>query len=174
MPLVSPTFPTQAPPTGSVLADRVQRFLDACEIDRNFSARTIRQYRYYLDFLLDWLVTSESAVIDLPDVTLDVVRRYKLALARHVNEHTRRPLTRATQIYFLVALRSLLRYWAREGLEVLAPDRIELGKSESRSLKFLDTDQLQRLLSAPDINDPRGLRDRALLETFFSTGLRLS
>lgn len=174
VPLVSPTSPTQAPPAGGVLADRVQRFLDACQIDRNFSARTIRQYRYYLDFLLDWLATQAAEVADLPDITVDVVRRYKLALARHVNEHTGRALTRATQIYFLVALRSLLRYWAREGLDVLAPDRIELGKAESRSLKFLDADQLRRLLSAPDINDPRGLRDRALLETFFSTGLRLS
>jgi site-specific recombinase XerD len=57
---------------------------------------------------------------------------------------------------------------------VLAPDRIELGKAPSRSLKFLDPDQLRRLLEAPDPNDPRGLRDRALLETFFSTGLRLA
>src|SRR5690348_1614244 len=148
VPLVSPTSPTQAPPTGGVLADRIQRFLDACQIDRNFSARTIRQYRYYFDFLLDWLTTNEIAVADLPDITVDIVRRYKLALARHVNQHTGRPLTRATQTYFLVALRSLLRYWAREGLEVLAPDRVELGKAESRSLKVLDGDQLHRLLSA--------------------------
>src|SRR5207237_1609272 len=89
-------------------------------------------------------------------------------------EHTGRPLSRATQTYFLVALRSLLRYWAMQGLDVLAPDRVELGKAPSRSLKFLDGDQLRRLLDAPDINDLRGLRDRALMETFFSTGLRLS
>ncbi len=57
---------------------------------------------------------------------------------------------------------------------MLAPDRIELGKAASRSLKFLDADQLRRLLAAPDVRDPRGLRDRALLETFFSTGLRLA
>src|SRR6202022_4989552 len=74
----------------------------------------------------------------------------------------------------LIALRSLLPYWTRQGLEVLAPDRIELGKSASRSLKFLDPDQLRRLLAAPDVHDPRGLRDPACLETFFSTGLRLA
>jgi site-specific recombinase XerD len=157
-----------------MLADRVDRFLEACEIDRNLSPLTIRQYRHYLDHLLDWLAQNEAGVSDLPQISPDVVRRYKLALARHLNEHTRRPLTRASQTYFLVALRSLLRYWALQGLEVLPPDRIELGKAASRSLKFLDTDQVRRLLQAPDINDPRGLRDRALLETFFSTGLRLS
>jgi site-specific recombinase XerD len=157
-----------------VLATRVRRFLESCEIDRNLSPLTIRQYDHYLAYLLDWLARNEPAVSDLPDITADVVRRYKLALARHTNEHTGRQLTRASQTYFLIALRSLLRYWAREGMEVLPPDRIELGKSPSRSLKFLDHEQLQRLLSAPDVKEDRGLRDRALLETFFSTGLRLS
>ena len=174
VPLVSPTSPTQAPPTGSALVERVRRFLEACEIDKNLSPLTIRQYDHYLNHLLEWLAGNEPGVRDLPDITPDVVRRYKLALARHHNQHTGRPLTRASQTYFLVALRSLLRYWAREGLDVMAPDRIELGKAPSRSLKFLDNDQLRRLLEAPDINEERGLRDRALLETFFSTGLRLS
>jgi site-specific recombinase XerD len=157
-----------------VLAQRADRFLEACEIDRNLSRLTIRQYRHYLDHLLDWLTANEASVTDLPEITVEVVRRYKLSLARHVNAHTGRPLSRASQTYFLVALRSLLRYWALQGLEVLPPDRIELGKAQSRSLKFLSTDQLHRLLEAPDLNEPRGLRDRALLETFFSTGLRLS
>src|SRR5438105_13198006 len=95
-------------------------------------------------------------------------------MARHVNEHTGRPLTRASQTYFRIAIRSMLRYWTLQGIEVLAPDRIELGKAASRSMKFLYADQLRRLLAAPEVNDPRGLRDRALLETFFSTGLRLA
>ncbi len=174
MPTVSPTSPTQAPPVASALAERVRGFLEACEIDRNLSPLTIRQYEHYLNNLLGWLGREEPDVKDLPDLTTEVVRRYKLALARHVNEHTGRPLTRATQTYFLIALRSMLRYWTLQGLEVLAPDRIELGKAASRSLKFLDADQLRRLLAAPDVNDLRGLRDRALLETFFSTGLRLA
>ena len=173
MPPVSSTSTTQAPP-GSALGERVRRFLEACEIDRNLSPRTVSQYDYYLNHLLSWLAREQPGVVDLTDVNVDIVRRYKLSLARQVNQHTGRVLSRASQSYFLVALRSLLRYWVREGLEVLPPDRIELGKAPSRSLKFLDADQLHRLLAAPDINNPRGLRDRALLETFFSTGLRLS
>jgi len=174
VPTVSPTSPTQAPPPASALAERVRAFLEACEIDRNLSPLTIRQYAHYLDHLLGWLGREQPDVKDLPAITTEVVRRYKLALARHLNEHTGRPLSRASQTYFLIALRALLRYWTRQGLEVLAPDRVELGKAPSRSLKFLDADQLRRLLAAPDINDLRGLRDRALLETFFSTGLRLA
>jgi site-specific recombinase XerD len=174
VPVVSPTSPPQAPPLATALTERVRRFLEACEIDRNLSPLTIRQYDHYLNHLLSWLAREEPTVRDITDVTVEVVRRYKLALARHLNEHTGRPLTRASQTYFLVALRSLLRYWTVEGVEVLAPDRIELGKAPSRSLKFLDGDQLHRLLNAPDLNEARGVRDRALLETFFSTGLRLA
>ena len=174
MPPVPSTSTTQAPPTATALVERVRRFLEACEIDRNLSSGTIRQYDHYLNHLLSWLGREQPEVADVTDLTADIVRSYKLALARQVNEHTRRPLSRASQTYFLVALRSLLRYWAREGLEVLPPDRIELGKAPARSLKFLDGDQLHRLLAAPDINEVRGLRDRALLETLFSTGLRLS
>jgi site-specific recombinase XerD len=174
VPTVSPTSPTQAPPVTPALVERVRAFLEACEIDRNLSPLTIRQYDHYLHHLLAWLGREQPDVKDLPEISTDVVRDYKLALVRHRNEHTGRPLSRASQTYFLIALRSLLRYWTRQGLEVLAPDRIELGKAPSRSLKFLDTDQLRRLLAAPDVTDLRGLRDRALLETFFSTGLRLS
>jgi site-specific recombinase XerD len=174
VPTVSPTSPPQAPPVALAFVDRVRRFLEACEVDRNLSQLTIRQYDHYLGHLLSWLGREQPEVHDLVDLTPEVVRQYKLALARHVNEHTGRPLSRATQTYFLVALRSLLRYWSRQGLEVLAPDRVELGKAPVRSLKFLDGDQLRRLLAAPDITDLRGLRDRALIETLFSTGLRLS
>src|ERR1700682_3463647 len=174
VPTVSPTSPTQAPPVAPSLEERVRGFLEACEIDRNLSPLTIRQYDHYLNHFLSWVAREQPDLADLPDLDTEIVRRHKLALARHRNEHTDRPLSRASQTYFLIALRSMLRYWTRQGLEVLAPDRIELGKSPSRSMKFLDPDQLRRLLAAPDIHDPRGLRDRALLETFFSTGLRLA
>jgi site-specific recombinase XerD len=174
VPTASTPSSTQAPPVSPALTERVARFLEACEIDRNLSPLTIRQYDHYLNHLLGWLMGEQPQVADITDINPEVVRRYKLALARHRNAHTGRALSRASQTYFVVALRSLLRYWARQGLEVLAPDRIDIGKAPSRSLKFLDNDQLRRLLEAPDINEPRGLRDRAILETFFSTGLRLS
>lgn len=174
MPTASTTSPPQAPAIPAVLDGRRRTFLEACEIDRNLSPLTIRQYELYLDHLLSWLSQRFPQVQDLTDLDPEIVRAYKLTLARHLNARTGRPLARATQTYFLVALRSLLRYWALQGLEVMAPDRVELGKAQSRSLKFLDPSEMQRLLAAPDLTEERGLRDRALLETFFSTGLRVS
>src|SRR5207302_10180030 len=104
-----------------------------------------------LNKLLRCLALDEPDVKDLSDLTTEVVRRYKLALARHVNEHTGRPLTRASQTYFLIAILLMLRYWTLQGIEVLAPDRIELGKAASRSMKFLDADQLRRLPASPAV-----------------------
>jgi site-specific recombinase XerD len=163
-----------APVETAQLAAQVRTFLEWCEIDRNLSLLTIRQYDHYLNFFLEWVATHHPQVRSLTDLNLEIVRDYKLELARRTNPASGTRLTRATQTYYLIALRNLLRYWSREGLEVLTPDRIELGKTESRSLKFLDPDQMTRLLSAPQTEELMGLRDRALLETLFSTGLRVS
>ena len=164
----------QAPSWPALFAGRVTAFLEACELDRNLSPLTIRQYRHHLEDLLGWLSRNQAQVQDVTDLSVEVVRRYKLDLARRMNALTGRGLTRATQTYYLIALRALLRYCSLQGMEVLAPDRVELGKAPSRSLKFLDAAQVARLVAAPDVTDPRGLRDRALLETLFSTGLRVS
>jgi site-specific recombinase XerD len=172
-----PVLTTSKPEAASIpapFASRVRAFLEACELDRNLSPLTIRQYDYYLGTLLNWLADTRSAVQDVTELDGEAIRQYKLSLSRRVNPVTGKPLTRATQTYFLVALRSLLRWCAQQGIDALAADRVELGKSQSRSLKFLDAAQMARLLAAPDAATPRGLRDRALLETFFSTGLRVS
>ncbi|HYM51520.1 MAG TPA: tyrosine-type recombinase/integrase [Candidatus Limnocylindrales bacterium] len=174
MPTVSDASPVQAAAGPLAFAGRVRAFLEACEIDRNLSPLTVRQYDQYLSHLLEWLGRHEPLVHDVTDLTPEVVRRYKLALARRLTPSTGRPLTRATQTYYLVALRSLLRYCALQGIETLAADRVVLGKHDARSLKFLDASQVDRLLQAPDTTEVRGLRDRALLEMLFSTGLRVS
>ena len=155
-------------------AIRVRAFLESCEIDRNLSRLTVLQYEHYLWHFLAFLQRQEAPIRDVFDLTPEVVRRYKLALARQVNAANRRLISRATQTYYLVALRSFLRWCALQGVETLAADRVELGKHDARSLKFLDPGQMARLLSAPDVETERGLRDRALLELLFSTGLRVS
>ena len=98
MPTVSPTSPTQAPPVAPALLERVRAFLEACEIDRNLSPLTIRQYDHYLHHLLGWLGREQPDITDLPEISTDVVRHYKLALTRHRNEHTGRPLARSSEI----------------------------------------------------------------------------
>jgi site-specific recombinase XerD len=153
---------------------RVRSFLESCEIDRNLSRLTVLRYEHYLYHLLAFLARQETSVRDVHQLQPEVVRRYKLALARQVNVATGRPLSRATQTYYLVALRSFLRWCALQGVGALPADRVELGKRDAHSLKFLDPGQMSRLLAAPDVSEERGLRDRAVLELLFSTGLRVS
>jgi site-specific recombinase XerD len=154
------------------LHDQLRAFLEHCELDRNLSPLTVRMYDRYLTTFETWAAGESVAAAE--DITPEVARRYRLHLNRYISRLTRRPLARGTQTSHLVALRSFLRFLARTGEATLAPDRIELGKGGDRSLKFLDSRQVVRLMAAVDVSDEPGLRDRAILSLLFSTGLRVS
>lgn len=155
------------------LAALVEEFLEYCEIERNLSPLTIRDYRHYLTSFCNWS-NANSPILKPADFTLEVVRKYRVYLAHYNSPNGNLPIKKVTQNYYVISLRSFLRYLARKDLKVVTPDKIELPKTESRSLKFLDRDQLDRLLGQPDISTERGLRDKALMEMLFSTGLRVS
>lgn len=151
----------------------VDEFLEYLEIERNLSTLTIRDYRHYLNNFVAW--SAANSPINKPgDMTVELVRKYRVYLAHYNSPNGGLPLKKVTQNYYVIALRSFLRYLARKDLDVVAPDKIELPKTESRSLKFLDRDQLERLLAQPNLSKPAGLRDKALMEMLFSTGLRVS
>lgn len=151
----------------------VSEFLEYLEIEKNLSPLTIRDYRQYLNFFVAW--QAENSPISKPsDINVDVVRKFRVYLAHHMSTNGNLPLKKVTQNYYVIALRSFLKYLVRKDLDVLSPDKIELPKTESRSLKFLDREQLDRLLSMPEISKERGLRDKTLMEMLFSTGLRVS
>jgi site-specific recombinase XerD len=154
------------------LQDQVRAFLEHCEIDRNLSPLTVRMYQQYLDFFAAW--AAAEGITSAEELTADSARAYRVHLHRYVSPTTKRNLGRGTQTSYLVGLRSLLRYLTRSGENALAPDRIELGKGSSRSLKFLDSRQVGRLLGAVDARGEPGMRDRAILQLLFSTGLRVS
>jgi site-specific recombinase XerD len=151
----------------------VDEFLEYCEIERNLSPLTIRDYRHYLTSFCKWSKAS-SPIFKPQDLTLEVVRKYRVHLAHYNSPNGNLPIKKVTQNYYVIALRSFLRYLVRKDLKVVTPDKIELPKTESRSLKFLDREQVERLLGQPDISSERGLRDKALMEMLFSTGLRVS
>lgn len=143
-------------------------YLDSLEIELNRSRLTRRNYAHYLDRFLAF------ANIDRPEeITLDRVRRFRLYLNR-LESSAGAPLKRVTQQYHLIALRNFLKYLAKRDIRSLAPEKIELGKTQERSLDLIEEDDLMRLLEAPAGKDLRALRDRAILETLFSTGLRVS
>ena len=157
------------------LSQLLKEFLEYLEIERNVSQLTIRNYTHYLNRFLGF-VTAQIPSSTGPlasDITPDLVREYRLYLSRHVDDHGM-SLKRVTQNYHLIAVRSFLKYMIKRGVNVMSPETIDLAKAESRSLKFLEREQVERLLSMPEISKPEGLRDKAILETLFSTGLRVS
>jgi len=151
----------------------VQEFLEYLEVERNLSPLTIRDYRHYLMNFVSW--SKKNFPISRPqDITVELVRKYRVYLAHYNSPNGNLPIKKVTQNYYVIALRSYLRYLIRKDYKVLTPDKIELPRTESRSLKFLDRDQLERLLAQPDISKDHGLRDKAIMELLFSTGLRVS
>lgn len=107
------------------------------------------------------------------EITPDSIREFRLYLSRYVDEHGI-SLKRVTQNYHLIALRSFLKYMIKRDIPVVSPDKIDLPKAESRSLKFLEREQVERLMNMPDMSKKEGLRDKTILEVLFSTGLRVS
>jgi site-specific recombinase XerD len=146
-------------------------FLEHLEVERNVSQLTIRNYGHYLRRFVDWF--THQGHTDLQQLDPDVMRSYRLYLARRVDD-LGRMLSKKTQSYHIIALRSWLKWLTKNDVPVMHPEKIDLPKAESKSMKFLNIDQIERLLSQPVISTPGGLRDKAMLEVLFSTGLRVS
>lgn len=153
----------------------LERFFEYLEIEKNCSPLTVRNYRHYLKTFQNWW--KEKYNQDSPQVEAidqEAVRQFRLYLARRLNENNE-GLKRVTQNYYVIALRAFLRYLIKQyDIKTLAPEKIDLPKTESRSLKFLSRDQLWHLLSAMDVSTDEGTRDKTILEMLFSTGLRVS
>jgi len=151
----------------------ITEFLEYLEIQKGCSPLSIRQYRHYLKRFHNWL-TENSPVKKPEDINLELIRRYRLYLA-HLHTRDGLLLQRGTQSYHIVALRAFLRYLlVQRDIPTLSPDKVELPKQGSRSVAFLKAEQMERLLSSPKISNNAGLRDKTILETLFSTGLRVS
>lgn len=155
--------------------DAIQQFLDYCELDRNLSQKTIRMYSYYLEFFHTWLSSNfEDIAKDIEQLTDTHVRKFRLFLAQQYKNPYKGMLKRQSQNYFLIALRSMLRFLVREEMNVLSPDKILLGKVRDREIKFLSPQDLEKLCTTPNIKTQTGLRDKAIIEVLFSTGLRVA
>lgn len=148
----------------------VNEFLEYLQVEKNASKLTIRNYKHYLYRFLHFLGNSPTRP---REITLELVHKYRLYLSNFADEKGL-TLKRITQNYHVIALRSFLRYLSRQDIQTLAPEKIDLPRAESRSLKFLEKDDVDRLLNMPSISDEKGFRDKAILEVLFSTGLRVS
>ena len=164
------------------LAKAVQTFLEHLQVEKNRSAQTIKTYNYYLHRFLLW--AAEHHVQEPKHITIGLIHSYRLWLHQRKNRYGEQ-LNASTRNSHLIALRSLLKYLAKLDIATLASEKIELGKMPERQPQFLEDDELERLLEAPLQKKPPGvkndlatiratLRDKAILELLFSTGLRVS
>lgn len=157
---------------GMTLTELKREFLEYLEIEKGRSILTVRNYDHYLTRFLDYVKHN-----DPKKLTENEVREYRLWLNRQPGTKVGRnvdTLKRKTQNYYLIALRAFLKYMRKKGIESLNPERIELAKVPERSLDLISPTELNRLMDSPDTNTLRGLRDKAILELLFSTGLRVS
>jgi len=160
--------------TNSELTEYIQMFLEYLEIERNASKLTVRNYRLYLKRFAEWFAIHHASK-GIKDINVDMVRKYRVYLSSFSNEKNEN-LMRITQSYYIIALRSFLRFLVRNDYETLSPEKIDLPKAESKSLKFLEKNHLKTLFDAVDVKEGNetGFRDRSILELLFSTGLRVS
>lgn len=146
----------------------VEQFLEYLELEQNRSSKTIANYSHYLTRLSDF-----AGDIKLADIDVELIRKWRLWLNR-LGTNTSDELSKTTQNYHLIALRSFLRFCAKREMAALAPDKIELARIQRPQVTFLTPDELERLASQPDTSTLAGLRDRSIIELLFSSGLRVS
>lgn len=144
-------------------------YVEHLEVERGRSSKTAQNYNHYLERLVDF-----TGDIEVSKITTELIRKYRLWLNRHVNDNGE-TLSTITQNYHLIALRGFLAYLAKRDIESLSPEKIELPKITRKQVTFLDSHEIGRLLEAvPGDDSPAQLRDTAIIELLFSSGLRVS
>lgn len=138
-------------------------------VKSNNSQQTVKNYRHYLKRFLDF-----SDDLAVQKIDLDLINNYKRYLSNWVDPKTQKNLKPVTQNYFLIALRALFKYASPLGITTFSAEKIELNNHHSKDLDILDEVSVTQLLESPNITEVSGLRDRAILELLFSTGLLVS
>lgn len=143
-------------------------FLEYLELEQNRSQKTIENYDHYLTRLIDF-----AGDIQVKDIDTELIRKWRLWLNR-LGTNTSDELSKTTQNYHLIALRSFLKFCAKRDIAALPADKVELARTRRKQVTFLNEDELSRIFAQPDLASINGLRDRAILELLFSSGLRVS
>lgn len=153
----------------------IDNFIDYCEIEKGLAEKTQDNYKRYLNIFVVWLKKNGKEDLLPHQLTAEDVWEYRLFLARKYKTRTGKNLSKITQNYYLVALRALLDYFTEKDIRSLPSSKVKLPKgAKQKTVKFLTLDQMRKLLETPDTNKKTGLRDRAIMEALFSTGLRIA
>lgn len=151
-----------------LLSQAIDDFEEYLTIEQNRSRKTIENYHHYLTRLIDY--AGDIAVAAITD---DLVRKWRLWLNK-LGTNSSEELESSTLNYHLIALRSFLKFCAKRNITTLTADKIELARTKRKQVTFLNPEELSRLLGQPNLESLGGLRDRAILELLFSSGLRVS
>lgn len=151
------------------LSDAIIDFLAYAEVTKNQSEKTIENYHRYLKLMQEFFGES----YEIENLNLRELQNYRVFLHRRTDQHGKK-LSVKTQNYYLIAIRAMLRYLLKQDIEVMAPDKIELAKVEKKVVDFLSREELDLLFKASMLKAKTALRDRAILECLYSTGLRVT
>lgn len=155
------------------LSEAIHKFLIYLEVEKQKSGKTLENYQHYLSRFHNYLDTDFGDLM-VEKISLDMMQNFRVYLNRFTYGATAQKLGQKTQDYHIIAVRALLKYLAKIDVECLSAEKLELGKTKIRSVEFLSPDEMERLLKAVNGNDNLGLRNKAILETLYSTGLRIS
>ncbi|SRR6056297_1331751 len=158
------------------VSKHIKGFLDYLEIEKGLSKKTQENYSRYLSRFVKWLKKEQKACLLPHQIDQKILWQYRVFLSRKtLSRSSQTNLKKSTQNYYLIALRALLSYFSDKNITSLPSDKIKLAKqSKNRKIHFLTLDKLKQLLSSPNTENESGLRDKAILETLFSTGLRVA
>lgn len=159
------------------LPQHLNDFLEYCEVEKGLSLNSVKNYSRFVQKFFDWLRQSKLMRLTPDELTENHISKYRLWLSRRPNAVRRAfpHLHPSTQTRYLIALRSFISFFHEKGIPTLPTEKIKLPKDRNeRLVKFLDIEQLRRFFGAPNVETATGLRDRAVIETLFSTGLRVA
>ncbi len=157
------------------LREYVLPFLDYCEIEKGLSSNTQRNYQQYLNLFVKWLAVIKEPNLLPHELTPEHVWEYRLYIARTYKTPRNENLSKKSQNYYLIALRALLAFLADRDIETLPSSKVKLAKQKAEeTISFLDVRDIEEMLKVPDVSTINGLRDRTIMELFFSSGMRIS
>jgi site-specific recombinase XerD len=150
-------------------------FLQFCEVEKGLADNTQRNYRNYLRVFFAWLTKHTHEGLTPQELSAEHIWDYRLYLAQKHHTRTGHYLTKRSQNFYLIALRAFLEFLAERDIETLASSKVKLAKHKpDETISFLDPREIEAMLALPDVSKPEGPRDRAIMETFFSSGMRIS
>jgi len=157
------------------IVDHIKGFLEYLEIERGIAKRTQVNYQRSIRRFEKWLIDNNKQDIKPHELTTDDIWLYRVYISKYLDIHSN-PLSKVTQNLYLIILRSFLNYFLIRDITSLPPGKVTLSKYNNveKPLKFLNLEQVKKLLDSPDTTNKRGLRDKVIFEILFSTGLRVS